>query len=105
MYVERANGRPGDVLELLPAGRAVDARRFVELLRMASRPAMRMSVQNAAPSKMSPHRHRHRQLRVGEPVRPVESGESEDELVHHAPLGVEHEADRENGRDRRRAQE
>jgi hypothetical protein len=43
----------------------------------------------------------HRELRVGEPVRPVDLEQAEQQRVDHAPLGIEHEADRVDGRDGR----
>ena len=44
---------------------------------------------------------RQRQRRIVEPVRAVGAGEAEDQRVDDAPLGIEHEAHRQDRRDRR----
>ena len=100
--VERADRRPGDEAEAMPGAGAVDRRRLVELARDGE-PA---GQQDQGPERQrlpDVHHHgkRQRQRRVVQPVRTVVAGQLEDQRVDHAPFGIEHEADRQDGRDRR----
>jgi hypothetical protein len=100
--IQRAHRRPGDVAKLLPARGAIDRSRFVMLGRNGE-PA---GDQDQRPERqrlpdVDEHRDRQCQRRIVEPVGPVIAGEPEDQRVDESPFGIQHEADRQDRRNRR----
>ena len=100
--VQRLHRRPGDEAEFLPPAGAVDVGRLEQVLR-DRKPS---GHQDQGPERqrfpdVHADRHGQRHGRIVEPVRAVLAGELEDQLVDHAPFGIEHEAHRQDGRDRR----
>ena len=100
--IERSHRRPGDEAEFLPPARAVHIGRLEQIMR-DRKPS---GHQDQRPERqrfpdVNHNRHRQRQYRVVEPVRTVLGGELEDQLIDHAPFGIEHEAHRQDGRNRR----
>ncbi|GCC47143.1 hypothetical protein chiPu_0031383, partial [Chiloscyllium punctatum] len=100
--VERLHRRPGDVAEFLPPIGAVDVGGLIQVVRDGEPPGQKdQRPERQRLPDVDADRHRQRDRRIVQPVWTVVAGEFEDQLVDHAPFRIEHEAYRENGRDRR----